>query len=386
MKYERHEYNFFPSYSKEDKENLTKSIQQGYDSTFPIILFEGKILDGFNRYEVCNELKVLPIYKNFEGSKEEALRFSVNANKNRRHLSASQMAAIAVDAEEIVNKIAEEVKKNQIRKPTITDSVKTLVSEQNSQQGQTSAKIIGDLFGVGQTYIKDAKKLKVSNKKDFQDIKDGKKTIKEVVTKNKNEARIKDIKEVDAKIQEEAKIIKKENRIYDAIIIDPPWRYCKDDELTYDAETRRVASPYPTMSLDEIKNIKLPLKDDSTVFLWITPMFLQHFNEILDTWGLKYKTIITWNKVKMGMGNFLRHQCEYVIVAEKGKPKYNITHNQIDYIESARREHSRKPDEFYTIVENLCIGMKLDYFAREQRNGFDAYGIEVGKFNEPIKL
>lgn len=181
-------------------------------------------------------------------------------------------------------------------------------------------------------------------------------------------------------IQEQKEVIKSENiksvsGLYDVISVDPPWQYGRE----YDAVSSRVASPYPEMSIEQIKAIELPFKDDAVLFLWTTHKFLPDSFEILKHWGFEYKATIVWNKEKMGMGAWFRMQCEFCLFAIKGTPFFNNT-TERDIITEQRREHSRKPDSFFQMVNKVCTGKKLEYFAREKRNGWDVFGNDTAKF------
>jgi len=163
--------------------------------------------------------------------------------------------------------------------------------------------------------------------------------------------------------------------LYDVISVDPPWPYGRE----YDPAGSRVANPYPEMSIDEIKAIELPFKDDAVLFLWTTHQFLPSAFEILKHWGFEYKATLVWNKEKIGMGAWLRMQCEFCLVGIKGNPYWENT-TERDIINEARREHSRKPDAFFSMVEKITLGRRLEYFSREQRNGWDVFGNDTEKF------
>jgi N6-adenosine-specific RNA methylase IME4 len=170
------------------------------------------------------------------------------------------------------------------------------------------------------------------------------------------------------------------NSLYDVLAIDPPWNYGGE----YDPDNRRVTSPYPEMSIEDISKIQLPIKPDAVVFLWTTHKFLPDAFKLVDLWCLEYKATIVWNKVKMGIGNNIRMQCEFCLLCTKGKPLLNGS-NVRDIITEARRQHSRKPEAFYKLVETLTTGKKLDYFSREKRNGWESFGIETNKFKGNVE-
>ena len=132
------------------------------------------------------------------------------------------------------------------------------------------------------------------------------------------------------------------------------------------------------MSLEEIKAIKLPAAEDCILFLWTTHKFMRYSFEVLDKWGFREVAIITWVKDRIGLGSWLRSQSEFCIMAVKGSPKVTLT-NQSTVVYGLMREHSRKPDEFYKMVESLCTGRKLDYFAREKREGWEVFGNDTEK-------
>lgn len=165
--------------------------------------------------------------------------------------------------------------------------------------------------------------------------------------------------------------------LFDVIVMDPPWAY----GTGYDANGRRCANPYPEMTQEQLKAIDLPAAENCVLFLWTTHKFIWDAKELLNTWGFEYRNILVWDKQVMGMGNLFRMRCEFCLVATKGKPIFRDVHNLEDIIEEKRREHSRKPEGFYEMVNTLCVGRKLDYFSRTQREGWDVFGNDTDKFS-----
>jgi N6-adenosine-specific RNA methylase IME4 len=159
--------------------------------------------------------------------------------------------------------------------------------------------------------------------------------------------------------------------LFDVIVIDPPWNYGRD----YDPHGSRVANPYPEMTQDELKEIDIPFADDCVLFLWTTHQFIWSAKELVDYWGFTYHATIVWDKETIGMGFWLRMQCEFCLVATKGDPFWHNTEWR-DIIREPRREHSRKPDKFYSLVEAVTEGKRLDYFSREKRLNWFTYGTE----------
>jgi N6-adenosine-specific RNA methylase IME4 len=163
------------------------------------------------------------------------------------------------------------------------------------------------------------------------------------------------------------------------IAIDPPWQY----ESRANDPTHRAANPYPDMTLDAIK--ALPVADlahaDCILWLWTTNAFIGEALECLAAWGFEKKSIVTWVKDRMGLGDWLRGRTEHCLMAARGKPIREPLTNQTTVITGPLREHSRKPDSFYSLVESLCPGNKAEMFACEAREGWTAINApELGKF------
>lgn len=164
---------------------------------------------------------------------------------------------------------------------------------------------------------------------------------------------------------------------FNVIVIDPPWQYEKRAADT----THRGRNPYPDMAISAIKALPVGdrAEDDCVLWLWTTNAFMREAYECLDAWGFTAKTILTWVKDRMGTGDWLRGKTEHCLMAVRGKPVVQLT-NQTTALEAPLREHSRKPDEFFALVESLCPGTRLEMFAREGRDGWQAWGAEKEKF------
>jgi N6-adenosine-specific RNA methylase IME4 len=161
------------------------------------------------------------------------------------------------------------------------------------------------------------------------------------------------------------------------IVSDPPWQY---DKRAGDA-THRGDLPYPSMTTDAICAIDVAsiAHDDCVLWLWTTNAFMRDAYRVLDAWGFSERTILTWAKDRMGLGDWLRGQTEHCILAARGKPTLTLT-NQTTLLHGPLREHSRKPEEFYALVEALCPGSKVEMFCRTPRPGWAKWGAETEKF------
>jgi N6-adenosine-specific RNA methylase IME4 len=138
---------------------------------------------------------------------------------------------------------------------------------------------------------------------------------------------------------------------------------------------------YPLMTLRDIE--LLPVNElsqpDSHLYLWTTHKHLPHAIDIAEGWGFRYHALMTWVK-NVGFTPFSwMFSTEHVIFARRGNLPLERMGLRLDFA-AAVREHSRKPDVFYERVIAVSPGPRLEMFARERREGFDAWGDEVDKF------
>ena len=174
---------------------------------------------------------------------------------------------------------------------------------------------------------------------------------------------------------------------YQIIYADPPWYY----EGEFNFPKKRIYSVhhyYPTMSLEQIKQIKIPAKKDSWLILWATATKLSEAIETLIAWGFKYRTCGIWNKGN-GLGYFFRIYHEIILIGKRGNPPSPIYSEESIFSES-RGKHSEKPDCVYTWIDKAFPDCsKIELFAREyfplfpKREGWDIWGNEV---NSDIEL
>ena len=160
-------------------------------------------------------------------------------------------------------------------------------------------------------------------------------------------------------------------------VIDPPWRY-EDESYSL---SRTNVTPYPVMSVEEIMALPIPsiLYDDAVLWMWVTNRHLAggEATEILKHWGFRPLSLLTWVKDRPGTGVWLRGQTEHVILSVRGKPVPPQV-PETTLLQAPRTgTHSSKPDEFYSLVERLCPGSKVEIFARRPRPGWTTWGSEL---------
>lgn len=174
-----------------------------------------------------------------------------------------------------------------------------------------------------------------------------------------------------------------DGRKFSTILADPPWQF--QNRTGKMAPEHKRLSRYPTMTLQEIK--ALPVKritnDTSHLYLWVPNALLAEGMQVLESWGFTYKTNLIWYKVRKdggpdrrGVGFYFRNVTEMILFGVRGKNARTLQpgRSQENIISSQKREHSRKPDEQYELIESCSAGPYLELFARGPRPGWTVWG------------
>ena len=173
---------------------------------------------------------------------------------------------------------------------------------------------------------------------------------------------------------------------YQIIYADPPWAFGSKSYQDGGRDFDKLSNHYNTMSINDIKSLKVPSADDCACFMWTTDAHLKEAIEVMESWGFKYKTIaFIWvKKYKSGslVYNFAPYtlkSCEICILGIKGvMGKYKKKNNIKQLVEAVRTVHSKKPDEVRNRIFELFGDIpRIELFARERVNGWDAWGNEL---------
>jgi len=166
---------------------------------------------------------------------------------------------------------------------------------------------------------------------------------------------------------------------YRAIVIDPPWEI---DKIAREERLNQYDFGYPPMTLDEIRFLPVPnlaAEGGCHIYLWTTHKHLPDALAILDSWGAKYQCLLTWVK-NVGFTPFsFMYSTEHCLFARIGDLPLLKMGERLDFFAKVR-EHSRKPDEFYSLVRIVSPERRLDMFGREPHEGFEVWGNEPDKF------
>ena len=172
---------------------------------------------------------------------------------------------------------------------------------------------------------------------------------------------------------------------FGTILADPPWRF--SNRTGKMAPEHRRLSRYATMTLRQI--MELPVAQlaakQSHLYLWVPNALVLEGLEVMRRWGFTYKTNLIWYKIRKdggpdgrGVGFYFRNVTEMILFGVRGSLRtLKAGRRQTNVLVSRKREHSRKPDELYEIIERCSPGPYLELFARHHRDGWTQWGDEI---------
>jgi len=167
------------------------------------------------------------------------------------------------------------------------------------------------------------------------------------------------------------------------VLADPPWQF-QNRTGKMAPEHKRLAR-YSTMELDDIVDLPIPnvVAAAGHLYLWVPNALLPEGIGVLQSWGFQYKSNIVWHKIRKdggpdgrGVGFYFRNVTELVLFGVRGKNARTLApgRRQVNFLATRKREHSRKPDELYKLIESCSPGPYLELFARGTRRGWKAWG------------
>ena len=176
------------------------------------------------------------------------------------------------------------------------------------------------------------------------------------------------------------------------VLADPPWRF--QNSTGKIAPEHRRLSRYGTLSLEEIKALPVSniVKEPAHLYLWVPNALLAEGLEVMKAWGFTYKSNIVWHKIRKdggpdgrGVGFYFRNVTELVLFGVRGKNARTLApgRRQVNFLATRKREHSKKPDELYPIIEACSPGSYVELFARGARTGWKAWGNQANASYRP---
>lgn len=174
------------------------------------------------------------------------------------------------------------------------------------------------------------------------------------------------------------------------VLADPPWQFANRTGKM--APEHKRLSRYPTMTLQEIKDLPVEavVEETAHLYLWVPNALLAEGMQVMSHWGFSYKTNLIWYKVRKdggpdrrGVGFYFRNVTEMILFGVRGKNARTLQpgRSQENMIISRKREHSRKPDEQYDLIESCSPGPYLELFARGPREGWFVWGNQSDEYS-----
>jgi N6-adenosine-specific RNA methylase IME4 len=176
------------------------------------------------------------------------------------------------------------------------------------------------------------------------------------------------------------------------VLADPPWQFINRTGKV--APEHRRLNRYGTMTLQEICGLPVEeaLAPTAHLYLWVPNALLPDGLQVMKAWGFQYKSNIIWHKLRKdggsdgrGVGFYFRNVTEVLLFGVRGKNPRTLDpgRTQVNYIGTRKREHSRKPDEQYPLIEACSPGPRLEMFSRGTRKGWTVWGNQADEAYEP---
>jgi len=183
-------------------------------------------------------------------------------------------------------------------------------------------------------------------------------------------------------------------RQYATILADPPWQF--QNKTGKVAPEHKRLNRYGTMDLEEIKNLPVSklAAETSHLYLWVPNALLPEGLAVMEAWGFKYKSNLVWHKIRKdggpdgrGVGFYFRNVTEIILFGVKGKNARTLApgRSQVNFLATRKREHSRKPDEQYDIIEACSSGPYLELFGRGTRKRWATWGNQAEEYKPTWK-
>lgn len=359
-----------PPLLPDEREQLEANIIREGGATSPLQAWGDLLLDGHNRYEICLKHKLPFTVSTVAGisGRDDAKAWIITNQFGRRNLTPFVRAELALKLEPL---IATKAKAQQIRKPES-------VSQKSVKQKIDTQKEVAKAAKVSHDTIHKVKKIAAKAPDPVkQKLRAGETSINaaytEIVRAEREEKREERRKENAAKISRVGNPVAAGAK-FATIVIDPPWDWGDEGDVN---QMGRAKPDYATMSIEKLR--ELPVEkladDDAHIYLWITNRSMPKGFELLEKWGFRYVTMLTWPKPSFGMGNYFRGQTEHVLFGVRGSQQLKRKDaSTLLPAWSRGKQHSSKPGEFFEFVESCSPGPFIEMFSRESRHGWSAWG------------
>jgi N6-adenosine-specific RNA methylase IME4 len=358
-----------PPLSETELAQLEQNITE-HGCRDPLTVWRGVLLDGHNRYEICTRLGLPFKVVSVDLPDREAAEDWMDANQlGRRNLTPDAFKLLLGRRYNRTKKTKAEAgakggaSKDQID-PCLAENTAAKLAVQHGVSEPTVKRA-----GAFAKEVESTPELKAA-------IESGKPVIqaKRELKERKREERREENRQKVAAVPDPVKAVEKAAAKFATIVIDPPWDW--GDEGDQD-QLGRARPDYATMSIAQLMD--LPVADladeDCHLFMWITNRSLPKGFALMERWGFRYITTLTWVKPSFGMGNYFRGQTEHVLFGVRGsQPLKRKDVGTVFHAERGKGGHSSKPAAFYDLVESVSPGPFLEMFSRCDRADWTAWG------------
>ena len=372
-----------PPLSPYELEALEAEIRHWARAYAPIITWNGTIVDGHHRYEICKKYNLPFKVQRVEDAhnvkfedENDAEIWILENNFARRNLNDFLKGELILALKPRLKKQAEKASKSNLVQFQVTDNQestdfqnfgsRTPKSQKEWHESSVEGKL-GKKAGISREQVRKIDKLKepgVCTDKEIKQLREGKVKISKKFMEKRREKRVEDLQATEFP---EGK--------YRVIYADPPWEY--GDNRT--SGMGGAVEQYPTMPLEDICNLPVPeITDENAVlFLWATTPLIQEGLDVMKAWGFEYKTLFTWDKVRPFPGNYNSVRQEFLLLGTKGRCLPDCDGRPQSIIRVEKGRHSEKPERFREIIETQYkYGNRVELFARKKMEGWDVYGNE----------
>jgi|688.fasta_scaffold136060_3 N6-adenosine-specific RNA methylase IME4 len=342
----------------------------------PLVTWQGTLIDGHNRHAICTKhgIEFETVAMEF-ADRSHVKEWIIRNQFGRRNLLPYVRTELALELEKTIAARSRQGKRTDIPKDD------NFFQKSEKSEPLNATKELAAIAGVSHDTVAKVKKIIAKAAPEVKaKLASGEISINQahlqITRTEKEEKRESRREENRAKVAEAAtpEEIAESGAKFATIMIDPPWDW--GDEGDQD-QLGRARPDYATMSKEQLLALPLPdlADDDCHLYLWITNRSLPKGFELMERWGFRYVTAITWAKPHFGMGNYFRGQTEHVLFGVKGSQP--LKRKDVGTLfESARGKggHSSKPPEFYKLVESCSPGPFLEMFSRSEREGWKTWG------------
>ncbi|ODA67649.1 hypothetical protein A7A08_01684 [Methyloligella halotolerans] len=402
----------FPMMSADEHAALVADMREnGFREGCEIILYEGQILDGRNRYSCAREAGVTPLVTNFFASRDgDPLRYVISRNLNRRHLNETQRAWVASQVASYTHGGDRRSASDQAANlPLETEAPKNSANLPNKAEGveqrdepapKVSQADAAKLFNVSERSVRDAAKVGKSGIDELNEaVRAGHLSIsaaaKAAMLPPETQRRIAQVA-ASGKANVVRKVLKQEGRAkreaelgakqcalpekkYGVILADPEWRFKTWSEAGMD---RAADNHYPTSELTDIaaREVVAISAEDCVLYLWVTRPMLEMGLVVMRAWGFAYVSCHGWDKEVGGTGYWNIDDLELLLIGTKGDVPCPAPGTQERALLHAKRgQHSAKPEAVAEMIEALFPTLpKIELNRRgPARPGWDAWGNEA---------